>query len=103
MWDEYVAQRKKDKKEMGPTAIKGRIKRLYELHAAGHDVNLCIEEAINGHWLDFYEPHDKGIKVCANGDAERTSEYLRQESERRSQCTPPPDNLRRLRREHDDH
>lgn len=60
-WDEYVAMRIKDKKPMTPRSAKARLARLMEFRAKGHDVTAIIDEAINGHWLDFYEPKDKPI------------------------------------------
>jgi len=83
LWAEYVQQRKKDKKEMGPTATAQRLKRLYELKAAGHDPNACIEEALNGHWLDFYAPQGKEIERAPSkvSQADQTAAYLRQERE----------------------
>ena len=67
---------------MGPTATAQRLKRLYELKAAGHDPNACIEEALNGHWLDFYAPKGKEIEQAPKArksDADVTAEYLRQQ------------------------
>jgi hypothetical protein len=67
-WAEYVDQRKRDKKALTPRSAKQRLARLYELKAAGHDPNACIDEAINGHWLDFYAPKDKPIeRKASNG------------------------------------
>jgi hypothetical protein len=85
LWTEYVQQRKKDKKEMGPTATRQRLKRLYELKAAGHDPNACIEEALNGHWLDFYAPQGKEIERAATKAVDQTAEYLREQREHAAQ------------------
>lgn len=76
LWAEYVAQRKKDKKEMSPRSALGRIKRLYEIKAAGHDPNAAIEEALNGHWLDFYAPVAKQIERAPTTAAEETQKYI---------------------------
>ena len=76
LWAEYVQQRKKDKKEMSPRSALGRIKRLAELKAAGHDPNACIEEALNAHWLDFYVPRDKAIERAPQSAAEATAKAL---------------------------
>ena len=65
-WAEYVDQRKRDKKALTPRSAKQRLARLYELKAAGYDPNACIDEAINGHWLDFYAPKDKPIERKAS-------------------------------------
>ena len=62
LWDEYVAQRKQDRKAMSPRSARDRLARLFELRSAGYDVNKSIAEAINGHWLDFYPPQDKSIQ-----------------------------------------
>jgi hypothetical protein len=85
LWTEYVQQRKKDKKEMGPTATRQRLKRLYELKASGHDPNACIEEALNGHWLDFYAPQGKEIELAATKAVDQTAEYLREQREHAAQ------------------
>jgi hypothetical protein len=61
LWNEYVEQRKKDKKAMSPRSERDRMARLYALKASGHDPNLSLAEALNGHWLDFYAPQDKSI------------------------------------------
>lgn len=76
LWAEYVAQRKKDKKEMSPRSALGRIKRLYEIKAAGHDPNAAIEEALNGHWLDFYAPVAKQIERAPTTAADETKAYI---------------------------
>lgn len=76
LWAEYVAQRKKDKKEMSPRSALGRIKRLYELKEAGHDPNQAIEEALNYHWLDFYVPKDKQIERAPQSAAAETKRYI---------------------------
>ena len=76
LWAEYVQQRKKDKKEMSPRSQLGRIKRLMELKAAGHDPNACIEEALNAHWLDFYVPRDKSIERAVTTAADDTRRML---------------------------
>lgn len=84
LWQEYVQQRKKDKKAMSPRSERERLARLYELKAAGHDPNKCISEALNGHWLDFYEPQDKSITKAAapvRSAVDETAEYLRQQRE----------------------
>lgn len=65
-WEEYVAQRKRDKKPMTPRSMKGRLDRLEALIQAGHDPVQCIDEAINAHWLDFYAPKDKTIERAPN-------------------------------------
>lgn len=61
-WDEYVAIRINDKRAMTPRSMVARIKRLQELKDAGHDPLQCLDEAINGHWLDFYAPREKAIE-----------------------------------------
>ena len=76
-WEEYIAQRKKDKKEMTPRSMRGRIKRLDELRSAGHDPLQCLDEAINAHWLDFYAPKDKCIPCAAKKASEETHDYLK--------------------------
>lgn len=85
LWHEYVQQRKKDKKAMSPRSERERLARLYELKAAGHDPNRSISEALNGHWLDFYEPQDKSISKTAEAigktAADETAEYLKQQRE----------------------
>ena len=81
LWAEYVQQRKKDKKAMSPRSERERLARLYELKAAGHDPNKSLSEALNGHWLDFYEPQDKSITKTAKAAVEETAEYLREQRE----------------------
>ena len=81
LWAEYVQQRKKDKKEMSPRSARERLARLYELKAAGHDPNRSLSEALNGHWLDFYEPQDKSITAIASGAADKTKLYLVEQAE----------------------
>ena len=76
LWDEYVAQRKKDKKAMSPRSERDRLARLYALKAAGYDPNACIAEALNYHWLEFYEPKDKAISRKASSEADATRAYL---------------------------
>lgn len=91
-WDEYVAQRRADKKALTLRSAKQRLARLYELKAAGHDPNACIDEAINGHWLDFYAPKDKQIQRAATAG---TGELQRYEAEPRR--GPTPEEAERLR------
>ena len=69
-WAEYVEQRRRDKKPMTERSMRGRLKRLQALKDAGHDPLRCIDEALNAHWLDFYEPRDKPITKI-NGSADR--------------------------------
>lgn len=94
LWQEYIAQRKKDRKEMSPRSERARLARLYELKAAGHDPNQSLEEALNGHWLDFYEPRDKAISRKA-GTSQRDPELIKLD-ERYRQATKPPANIRRV-------
>lgn len=91
LWDEYVKQRKKDKKEMSLTSAKGRLKRLYELREAGHDVTQCMEEAINGHWLDFYEPREKPIQKTASAAYEEDQRRQREAEEERKRAAMSPE------------
>ena len=95
LWDEYVRQRKADKKAMTLRSAHGRLKRLCDLKAAGHDPNACIEEALNAHWLDFYVPRDKTIERAGRliDDAQA---YL--DAEKARPVVAMPENLReRLR------
>lgn len=87
-WDEYVAQRIKDKKAMTQRSAIGRLKRLSQLRDAGHDVEQCLDEAINGHWLDFYVPKEKPIERAASSAAESTRARLDERSA--IVPTPPP-------------
>jgi hypothetical protein len=91
-WDEYVAQRAKDKKAMTARSMVARIKRLQELKDAGYDPLHCLDEAINGHWLDFYAPKDKPIEHKAGSAADKTQEMLKQREARG--YTAPPAELR---------
>lgn len=86
LWDEYCAQRKKDKKEMTQRSAIGRLKRLTELRDAGYDPAQCLEEAINGHWLDFYVPREKPIEVKATA---KTNAWLEQHEEARRKSQSP--------------
>ena len=70
-WAEYIDQRRKDKKPMTERSMRGRLTRLQALKDAGHDPLRCLDEAINMHWLDFYEPKEKPITKI-NGNADRT-------------------------------
>lgn len=93
-WDEYVQVRIKDKKAMTPRSMVARIKRLQELKDAGHDPIQCLDEAINGHWLDFYAPREKTIEAkpvsreeserkMAEAEQKRVDEYIRRSVVRR--------------------
>lgn len=82
LFAEYVQQRKDDGKKMSPRSLKGRIERLYQLHDAGHDVNQSIEEALNGHWLDFYEPRDKTVNKVER--RETAEDYLKRVAQERA-------------------
>ena len=95
-WGEYVTQRIKDKKAMTPRSMVARIKRLQELKDAGHDPLHCLDEAINGHWLDFYCPKDKPIEAAAGSDADRTAKYL---AERDKGWVAPPAELKNVVRQ----
>lgn len=99
-WAEYVAQRIKDKKAMTDRSMVARIKRLQELKDAGHDPLHCLDEAINGHWLDFYVPKEKPIEAAPQSQAEKTAEMLRQREERGYTAPPPElkDLAKKLRR-----
>lgn len=99
-WDEYVSQRAKDKKAMTPRSMVARVRRLQELKNAGHDPLQCLDEAINGHWLDFYAPRDKPIEPASRSEADKTAQYLA-EKEERGFTAPPPELrevVKRLRR-----
>ena len=95
LWSEYVAQRKKDKKEMSPRSEKERLARLDRIRAAGHDPNQSILDALNGHWLDFYEPRELELTVKRSSEAEKTAQMLAEQS---TGWTPPPDNIRQMSR-----
>lgn len=94
LWDDYVRQRKADKKAMTPRSAAGRLKRLVALRDAGHDPNACIEEALNAHWLDFYAPRDKTIERANGKAADTTRDYL--EAEKARPVVAPPANIRAL-------
>ena len=94
-WHEYVAQRAKDKKAMTLRSMLARVKRLQELKDAGHDPLHCLDEAINGHWLDFYEPKDKTISCLASSQAEKTRRML-DEQAARATSGPSPEVLDRM-------
>jgi hypothetical protein len=93
-WDEYVSLRIRDKKAMTPRSMVARVKRLQALKDAGHDPLQCLDEAINGHWLDFYAPREKSIEINPSSQAERTAEELRKRDERG--FTAPPPELREI-------
>ncbi len=89
LWAEYVQQRKKDKKAMSPRSERERLARLYELKAAGHDPNKSLSEALNGHWLDFYEPQDKSITATASAAVDKTKLYLVEQAEQARAAQSP--------------
>lgn len=92
LWAEYVTQRRKDKKAMSPRSERDRLARLYELHAAGHDPNTSLADALNGHWLDFYEPQDKSIaKVkCVESTVDYAARVATESALDRARVSPPP-------------
>lgn len=90
-WDEYVAQRIKDKKAMTPRSMVARLKRLQDLKDAGYDPLQCLDEAINGHWLDFYAPREKRIESAA---PVQTNQWLKEHANR--EYTAPPPELKEL-------
>lgn len=94
LWDEYVAQRKADRKAMSPRSARERLARLYDLRAAGHDPNEAIKEALNGHWLDFYVPRDKTIERRA-ASFEDVAARLRAEDANRQ--PPRPEDVAKVR------
>ena len=75
-WEEYCAQRVKDKKAMTRRSMIGRLKRLQELKDAGHSPLQCLDEALNGHWLDFYVPKEKPIEAAAGRAVDETRALL---------------------------
>ena len=93
-WEDYISQRVKDRKAMTLRSAAGRLKRLQELKDAGHDPMQCLEEAINGHWLDFYAPKDKPIERKAG--AAGPDPELQRLNERARTATKPPPGLRRV-------
>lgn len=95
LWDEYCTQRKKDKKEMTQRSAIGRLKRLTELRDAGHDPAQCLEEAINGHWLDFYVPREKPIEFKANAATNHALEQIKRDERERKWDTPEAHEARR--------
>lgn len=97
LWAEYVAQRKKDKKEMTPRSVKARLERLCALRAAGYDPNHCIEEALNGHWLDFYAPRDKKIEGKPQSTYEE-SRALIEAMERDRKASQSPESIEARKR-----
>jgi hypothetical protein len=104
-WEDYISQRVKDRKAMTLRSAAGRLKRLQDLRDAGHDPMQCLEEAINGHWLDFYAPKDKPIerKAATSSDERIEAEKRYQEAEKERldayisrTATKPPPGLRRV-------
>ena len=104
-WEDYILQRAKDKKAMTPRSQLGRLKRLQELKDAGHDPLQCLEEALNGHWLDFYAPKDKPIERRAATSSDdrieaekraKAAEKARLEEYLARTTSKPPPGLRRV-------
>lgn len=96
-WEEYVAQRIKDKKPMTPRSMKGRLDRLEALRAAGHDPLVCLDEAINYHWLDFYAPKDKAIEKAAGSVTREADDFIRRQREAQA-ASQTPEAIEAMRR-----
>lgn len=88
-WEEYVAQRKRDKLPMTPRSMRGRIARLEALKDAGHDPLQCLDEAINGHWRDFYAPKEKPIERVAGAVTQEADDFIRRQREAQAASQTP--------------
>lgn len=88
LWEAYVAQRKKDRKALCTATAARRLAELTAWKNAGHDPATVIEEALNGHWLKFYEPREVEVtrkaKTTDGADAWRAQH----EEARRASQTP---------------
>lgn len=60
-WAGFCAMRVKIKKPLTDRAKTMLLKRLYELHNKGHDVNACLEQSEFHCYQDVYEVKDKPI------------------------------------------
>ena len=74
-WEDYEAMRRRIKKPMTARVIRQKLARLQAFKSAGFDVNEVIDEATNGHWLDFYAT-EKPIPQRPVDEAANTAIYL---------------------------
>jgi len=66
LWGDFIQHRKEIKKPLTETATKRMLRKLERWHAAGVNVNECLERSIINRWQDIYEPDKKPAASSAS-------------------------------------
>ena len=57
------------------------LKRLAEIHAAGHDVNAALDQSTVHAWAGVWPAKQEQLEQVRRSEAERTAEYLQREEQ----------------------
>lgn len=96
-WDGFVQMRGAMKKPLTPRAAKLVLYELQRLKDAGHDPNASLDQSTNHCWADVYMVKEKPVEFCKASEAEKTSKYLAERAEQKTDSVVAAEALQRAR------
>ena len=82
-WDGFEDMRRTIKKPLTVRAAKLILYELQRIKDAGHCPNAALDQSTNHCWADVYPSKDKPIEAARCSEAEKTQQYLAEQSAHR--------------------